>query len=244
MLTREYPLEGDPTPGEWEHREIDGVVHAKPLNNRGGSYPDLLWRPVTNLRGRVFYLYSETHATSPYAPSIPLGESEQPDNAMEEQSKPSNPKDVAAVTRPVPAVPLQPLLDQTLKHFEGMLKYGANNWTIVGVRSSVYVGAALRHIFKWWCGEEYELVPLEDEAGKQTGEYVQGVHHIGGALASLAIVRDAQARNKLTDDRPPELKGQGAMWDAAAETMKNLVRAFGHKKPKHYTIADSERQPR
>lgn len=226
-----YPAEGDPTPGEWEHRPIEGVAGvtqgARPMTRSGQGHG--LYEPVEYLRARTRQFLQNIE------PFVATG---QIDNATHEQSKPSNPKDTAAHSRPVMTPPLAPLIDATLKHFEGMLKYGANNWTIVGVRSSVYVGAALRHIFKWWCGEEYELI--EDP---ETGEMLEGVHHIGGAIASLNIVRDAQSRKKLTDDRPPAVPNQAEIWAYAERTMKNLTRAFGHNKPRHYTIEDTECPP-
>lgn len=151
------------------------------------------------------------------------------------EGKPSNPKDAAAESRPNPMLPLTPFLEATLKLLEGRLKYGANNWTVVGVRASVYVGAAGRHTLRWWFGEEYETL-----TDPKTGEQMRGVHHLAGAIASLSILRDAQWRDKLTDDRPPRLPRMGELFAEVESTIKSLVRAFGHNTPKHYTIEDSQ----
>ena len=215
-----YPVEVEPAPGVWEHRMFDRDGRCAKPKGVGGIY-----FPVDELRART-RAADAANSTPPFAPAP--------------AEKPSNPKDAAAVDRPWPILPLVALLDGGLKLAEGLLKYGAHNYTIVGVRSSVYVAAAARHLFKWWCGEEYEMIPLEDEDGKPTGEVVQGVHHLGGVIASVAILRDAQWREKLTDDRPPRLPNLDKLFDSATATLRDLIRAHGHKRPRHYTIADSE----
>lgn len=59
---------------------------------------------------------------------------------------------------------------------DGCRKYGPANWRTTGVSKSVYVGAALRHITAYYEGEEV----AEDS----------GVHHLGHAIACLAILLD------------------------------------------------------
>lgn len=74
----------------------------------------------------------------------------------------------------------------------GADKYGLCNWRDTNVKASVYIDAALRHIFQWQEGQE--------EASDST------VHNLGHAMASLAIIIDAQAQGVLIDDRPTASK--------------------------------------
>lgn len=149
------------------------------------------------------------------------------DNPLTEDSKPSNPKDSAATDRIGPVVPLVATLEEALAFFEGALKYGWHNYTVVGVRASVYVFAACRHIFKFYCGQDRDPVSR--------------VHHLGNARACLAVLLDAQHRGKLVDDRPPALPDMDALFDRTAEVMRHLTALYGDRKPRNYTIADSER---
>lgn len=70
----------------------------------------------------------------------------------------------------------------------GAVKYGLCNWRDTNVKASVYIDAALRHIAQWQEGQE--------DASDST------VHNLGHAMASLAIIIDAQAQGVLIDDRP------------------------------------------
>lgn len=143
--------------------------------------------------------------------------------------KPSNPKDAAGTTRaPLHLLPLPALVAWSSAHLEGGLKYGFWNWTIVGVRSSVYVAAAARHIFKWFFGQRVDAKT--------------GVHHLGYAMACLAIIIDAEHREKLVDDRPPALPKLDELFEQAEATAKQLIGLYGSVNPKHYTIADTEKE--
>ena len=147
-----------------------------------------------------------------------------------DSTKPSNPKDQAAVDRaPLGLVPVVAIVEEALAFAEGLLKYGAHNYTIVGVRSSVYVFACARHLFKWWLGQEKD---------PQTG-----VHHLGAARASLGVLLDAQYRQKLTDDRPPSLDPAvlDAVFARAELVLRSLSDLYGSRAPRHYTIADTEK---
>ncbi len=150
-------------------------------------------------------------------------------------AKPSNPKDQAQVTRPNFGAPLLGLIDAACKRYEGALKYGTWNYLICGVRSSVYAAAILRHTLRWIWGEDYERIQ-----DPKTGEWIQGVHHMGGVIESANILREAQHRGILTDDRPPAMSSadMDAAFKYAEETMQRLFRVFGHIKPRDYTIAD------
>lgn len=144
-------------------------------------------------------------------------------------SKPTNPKDAAAHDRaPLHYFPLPALIQWSLAQMEGGSKYGFWNWTIVGVRASVYVAAAARHLFKWFFG--------------QTNDPKTGVHHLGYCMACCAILIDAEWRQKLTDDRPPALPRLDELFVQAEATMQRLAVLFGDRRPRHYTIADSELQ--
>lgn len=72
---------------------------------------------------------------------------------------------------------------------DGRRKYGLFNWRGNSVAGSVYLNAALRHVFAFRDGEDF----APDSK----------VHHLGHALASCAIVLDARATGNLIDDRGP-----------------------------------------
>lgn len=142
----------------------------------------------------------------------------------------SNPKDAAAIDRaPFHLLPLPAILQWSLAHAEGGLKYGWWNWTIVGVRASVYVAAAARHLFKWFFGQRHDPKT--------------GVHHLGYCMACCAILIDAEWREKLTDDRPPALPRLDDLFEMAEKQMAVLAGLFGDRKPRNYTIADTEESP-
>lgn len=71
---------------------------------------------------------------------------------------------------------------------DGAEKYGPYNWRDKEVLASIYVDAARRHVGAWFDGEE----TASDS----------GVHHLGHAIACLAILLDAQETSQLVDDRP------------------------------------------
>jgi hypothetical protein len=71
---------------------------------------------------------------------------------------------------------------------DGSAKYGRHNWRVIGVRASVYYEAALRHLMRYWEGED-----LDPDSG---------VHHLAHVSACCLIARDAAMCDKLDDDRP------------------------------------------
>lgn len=79
---------------------------------------------------------------------------------------------------------------------DGAKKYGPYNWRDHAISSSVYYGAALRHLTAWWDGEDL----AEDS----------GIHHLHHALACIAMVIDGKAVGKLNDNRPT--KGASGQW--------------------------------
>jgi hypothetical protein len=74
----------------------------------------------------------------------------------------------------------------------GARKYGPYNWREKSVGATTYINAARRHLAQWYDGQEV----AEDSE----------VHHLGHAMACLAILLDAQEAGGLIDDRP---KGGG-----------------------------------
>lgn len=110
--------------------------------------------------------------------------------------KPSNPKDAVGVTKvPFSVLPVPVLAEAALGLLEGALKYGRHNYHAISVRASVYYDATLRHLNAWWEGED-----LDEESGAE-------LHHISKAISSLLVLRDAQLRGMVTDDRPPSTVG-------------------------------------
>jgi hypothetical protein len=121
-------------------------------------------------------------------------------------TKDTNPKDAIGSKKvPLGCVPAPVLMEIGLGMLEGSVKYGRHNYRVVGVRSSVYYDATMRHLMSWWEGEDIDPV--------------SGINHIGKAMASLVVLRDAIMRGKLKDDRPPKTPPGWVekMNDAAAE---------------------------
>lgn len=107
--------------------------------------------------------------------------------------KETNPKDALGVKRvPFSTVPIVPVAEVGLAMLEGALKYGRHNYRVSGVRSSVYYDAALRHLARWWEGED-----IDPDSN---------LPHITKAIASLIVLRDAQINGMEVDDRPPAMR--------------------------------------
>lgn len=141
-------------------------------------------------------------------------------------SKDTNPKDQQAASK-IPLSLCSPIAEAkwALAQFAGLTKYGAWNWRIAGVRSSVYLSAAKRHLAAYLSGEEVD--PTD------------GTDHRGNVMACMAILIDAEAAGKLIDDRPPSvcLRPTYAQCEAL---MAQLCAQYADKNPRHYTIADTE----
>ncbi len=103
-------------------------------------------------------------------------------------SKPSNPKDAIAHTKPpLELIPPAAVYWLAMALRNGALKYGRWNWREAGARSDVYIGAMLRHVFAWASGED-----LDPESR---------LPHLAHVLANAAIVLDADLHDKLIDNR-------------------------------------------
>lgn len=111
-----------------------------------------------------------------------------------------NPKTQLGIKKvPLHLVPPVAVAQCALAFGDGAEKYGPYNWREKTVSSSIYVSAMKRHIDAWWDGEEMSRDAY--------------VHHLGHAMACLAILLDAQSVGRLNDDRP----APGGMADLIAK---------------------------
>lgn len=100
-----------------------------------------------------------------------------------------NPKDLVGATKvPLGLVPSSAKAHMAAALRDGARKYGPYNWRDHPVKATVYLDAAERHIDAYRNGEM--------NAGDS------GQHHLGHAMACLAILLDAQESGNLIDDRP------------------------------------------
>ena len=139
--------------------------------------------------------------------------------------KDTNPKDAIGDTK-VPLWLLSPIakVKWAMAQFAGQIKYGSWNWRAAGVRTSVYLSAMERHMEAFKSGEDLDPV--------------DGTHHLGNVMACCAILLDAAAAHKLTDDRPPRVDHRPTIAEAEA-LMAKLKVQYADRNPRHYTIADS-----
>lgn len=142
--------------------------------------------------------------------------------------KSTNPKDQVADGK-IPLWLLSPIAKAkwALAMFSGLIKYGAWNWRRAGVRSSVYLSAAQRHLDAYLSGEEVDPV--------------DGTDHRANVMACMSILMDAEAAGKLTDDRPPSV-GVRRTYSELEALMRRLREQYKNVNPRHYTIADSDEE--
>lgn len=135
--------------------------------------------------------------------------------------KPSNPKDAVGDTK-VPLALCSPIAKAhwALAQHCGRVKYGAWNWREAGARISVYLSAIQRHADGYLSGER--LDPAD------------GTHHLGNIMACCAILLEAEAAGKLTDDRPPEV-GMRCAYTEVEQQQANLTKKYADRNPKHWT---------
>lgn len=147
------------------------------------------------------------------------------DNENKPHNKPTNPKDGLGSDRvPMTTVSDIACAEESLAFTEGLLKYGRNNYRIMGVSASIYLDALRRHLAKFINGEDRDART--------------GVHHLGSVRACTSIILDAQAMGILTDDRPPKIEGFSEYIDSLEARVKYLKEMFKDRNPKHYTIQD------
>lgn len=142
-----------------------------------------------------------------------------------------NPKDaIGSLKLPLELWPAEATAMGCLGMLEGAEKYGRNNMVAGdGVIASIYVAAVKRHIDAWFAGEE--IAPDT------------GTPHLSNALACLAIIVKCQAHGKLIDDRDfGPSSHYRALVDRLTPHVATLKAMFKDKKPRHFTIADTESQ--
>jgi hypothetical protein len=101
----------------------------------------------------------------------------------------TNPKDLIGAKKvSIGLVPASSIIYQALAMEDGAVKYGPFNYRETQVRATVYINAALRHLYSYMDGEE-----LAQDSQKP---------HLGHALASIGIIVDAKESGTLIDDRP------------------------------------------
>lgn len=136
----------------------------------------------------------------------------------------TNPKQALGAAK-LPMALVSPLFiaNVALAKKNGMSKYGGANFIGTPVVLSIYLDAALRHIYSYMLGEEFDPV--------------DGVPHIGAAGACLDIIVSARAAGTLIDDR---LRSDGQLEALAALTpiVTQLQALHKDKNPKHYYIVD------
>lgn len=121
-----------------------------------------------------------------------------------------NPKDLVGARKPgLSALPLPPVAEAGVVCQLGAQKYGRHNWRRDAVVSSAYFDGAMRHLVKWWEGED-----IDPESG---------VSHLAHILAGIAILRDAQMRGQMIDDRPP---GSPNPFEALQPAVDAILRQF------------------
>lgn len=148
---------------------------------------------------------------------------------MSDETKPTNPKDFIGSTKmPVHLWPNTATLLGTLAMLDGAAKYGRSNWRVSGVKASIYYDAARRHLDAWFEGED----KTKDSK----------VHHLGHALACIAIIVDAEAAGKLNDDRMFP-GGFAKLLQELTPMVVALKEQHKDKEPHHFTRLDEGTRP-
>ncbi len=102
-------------------------------------------------------------------------------------TKPANPKKAFGDKKPpLHLLPLAGMIEQSLAHLDGNLKYGFENWNDYPVEKLTYIGAALRHLQLYKYGEKHT---------RDTK-----IHNLGGVMACCAILLDAEMNGNLIDN--------------------------------------------
>lgn len=140
---------------------------------------------------------------------------------LDDGTKASNPKEAFGDAKmPLDLLPDTAVVQFNLAFLEGALKYGQYNWRIAGVKVSTYVRAARRHLSKFLNGQDADPVTR--------------VNELASVGACVAIMLDAMACGKLTDDRPPKADMERALADAA-KVAAHLKQLFKDHHPPQYT---------
>ena len=149
------------------------------------------------------------------------------ENDLEAGTKPSNPKDMVGSDKiPFHLWPETASAMGAMAILDGNLKYGRTNWRAAGVKVSIYYDALRRHMNAYF--DEGEDIDPDS-----------GLSHLSHALACIAIIIDADAAGKLTDDRLVH-GGYRKLINQLTPHVGRLKEKHADKKPRHYTIADSK----
>ena len=141
---------------------------------------------------------------------------------MKTTTKDTNPKDAIGCRKAsMSVVPANVIMEIAVGMLEGGCKYGRHNYRAMGVRSSVYYDATMRHLMAWWEGED-----IDPDSG---------ISHITKAIASLVVLRDAMMQDMVTDDRAPSA---APFMDDMNKKAAEIIDKHSDKCPRHYTIAD------
>lgn len=141
-----------------------------------------------------------------------------------EELKPTNPKDAVGSDKiPLHLWPTTATALGSMALLDGMLKYGRTNYRAIGVRSSIYYDATIRHMNAWFEGED-----LDPDSG---------LDHLAHALACIAVLVDAKAAGKLNDDRVYPGDYRKFMTDLTPH-VKRLKDKHAEKNPRHFTRND------
>lgn len=139
--------------------------------------------------------------------------------------KPTNPKDAIGSGKvPMHLWPKTATVLGSMGLLDGALKYGRSNYRAIGIRASIYYDAVDRHMTAWFEGED-----LDPDSG---------LPHLAHALASIAIIVDAQAAGKFNDDRAIR-GGYRKLIDSMTSEVARLKKKYIDRSPKHYTIKDN-----
>jgi hypothetical protein len=140
--------------------------------------------------------------------------------------KPTNPKDAIGADKiPMHLWPTTATALGSMALLDGALKYGRSNYRAIGVRASIYYDALIRHLHKWFEGED-----IDPDSG---------LPHLAHVLACAGILVDAQAAGKLTDDRAFH-GGYLNLVEEITPLVAESKERHKDKSPKHYTIQDAE----
>lgn len=140
--------------------------------------------------------------------------------------KQTNPKDIVAGNKaPLHLLSFAAKVHWSLALAVGMFKYGMANYRATGAQASVYIAAAERHLERYKFGETYD--PTDH------------THNLGMVMACCSILLDAEHDGLLYDDRPPKQDCNRLLGWAEA-IMQKLRTQYADRKPRHYTIADTE----
>lgn len=87
------------------------------------------------------------------------------------------------------ALPPRALLETAGAMTDGINNYGERNWE-AGLSFGSLYGAILRHLFKWWSGEEHD-----SDSGR---------HHLAHVAASVLMLLELVLLRRGVDDRPDD----------------------------------------